>query len=199
MESGLRERKKQKTKRAVMDIALRLFSEKGFDATTVEEICAEAEISPSTFFRYFPTKEAAAFPDEDERIAIVEEALRARPEGEPLPVTIRRSALTLVDHDLEAKGDFQARVELMAREPAILAHATKTQNEAAEIFTRILAEQLGVDPHTDLRPRLVVSAAFAAVGTAWTAWVNGEAGGDLRALVEEAFDLVDAGLANIGL
>jgi AcrR family transcriptional regulator len=199
MESSLRERKKQKTKRAVMDIALRLFSEKGFDATTVEEICAEAEISPSTFFRYFPTKEAAAFPDEDERIATVENELRARPEGEPLHVTIRRSALALVDHDLEAKGDFQARVELMGREPAILAYATKTQNEAAELFTRILAEQTGVDPHTDLRPRLVVSAAFAAVGAAWTAWVNEEGTGDLRVLVDEAFDLVDAGLANVDL
>ena len=199
MESSLRERKKQKTKRAVMDIALRLFSEKGFDATTVEEICAEAEISPSTFFRYFPTKEAAAFPDEDDRIATVENELRARPEGEPLHVTIRRSALALVDHDLEAKGDFQARVELMGREPAILAYATKTQNAAAELFTRILAEQTGVDPHTDLRPRLVVSAAFAAVGAAWTAWVNEEGTGDLRVLVDEAFDLVDAGLANIDL
>jgi AcrR family transcriptional regulator len=199
METSLRERKKQKTKRAVMDIALRLFSEKGFDATTVEEICAEAEISPSTFFRYFPTKEAAAFPDEDDRIATVENELRARPEGEPLHVTIRRSALALVDHDLEAKGDFQARVELMGREPAILAYATKTQNEAAELFTRILAEQTGVDPHTDLRPRLVVSAAFAAVGAAWTAWVNEEGTGDLRVLVDEAFDLVDAGLANIDL
>src|SRR3954470_5160243 len=177
METGLRERKKQRTKRAVMDITLRLFAEKGFDATTVEEICAEAEISPSTFFRYFPTKEAAAFPDEAARVAVVESALRGRPAREPFHETIRRSALTLVDHDLDAKGDFEARLELMAREPAILAYATRTQNEAAEIFTKTLAEQLGLDPAIDLRPRLIVSAAFAAVGSAWTAWVNGEAGG----------------------
>jgi AcrR family transcriptional regulator len=199
MEMGLRERKKQRTKRAVMDIALRLFAERGFDATTVEEICAEAEISPSTFFRYFATKEAAAFPDEDLRIAVVETALRERPDDEPLHEAIRRSALTLVDHDLDAKGDFQVRLELMAREPAILAYATKTQNEAAESFTKILAEQLGLDPQSDLRPRLVVSAAFAAVGSAWTAWATGEAGGDLRALVNEAFDLLDAGLAHLDL
>src|SRR5436190_20548535 len=109
MELGLRERKKQRTRRLVMDITLRLFAEKGFDATTVEEICAEAEISPSTFFRYFRTKEAAAFPDEEERIAVVETALRERPPDEPLHKTIRRSALTLVAHDLDAKGDFEAR------------------------------------------------------------------------------------------
>jgi len=199
MEGGLRERKKQRTKRAVMDIALRLFAENGFDATTVDEICAEAEISPSTFFRYFPTKEAAAFPDEDERVAVVEGALRARPADEPLNATIRRSALALVEHDLDAKGDLQARIELMAREPAVLAYATQRQNEAAEIFTRIVAEQLGADLRTDLRPRLVVNAAFAAVGAAWTAWINGEAGGDLHALVNQAFDLMDAGLAVVAL
>jgi AcrR family transcriptional regulator len=199
MESGLRERKKQKTKRAVMDIALRLFAKNGFDATTVEEICAEAEISPSTFFRYFPTKEAAAFPDEQMRVAIVEEALRERPDGEPLHKTIRRSAQTLTEYDLEAKGDLQARMELMGREPAILAYATKTQNEASDAFTQILAQQMGVDPSTDMRPRLVVNISFAAVNAAWTAWIEGEAGDDLPALIDEAFDLADAGLASIDL
>jgi AcrR family transcriptional regulator len=197
MEAGLRERKKRKTKRAVMDIALRLFAEKGFDATTVDEICAEVEISPSTFFRYFPTKEAAAFPDEDERIAVVERALRDRPADEPLHATFRRSALALLDHDLYAKGDFQARVALMAREPAILAYATQRQNEAADIFARIVAEQLGVDPRTDLRPRLVVQAAFAGVEAAWTVWINGDDSADLHALVNQAFDVLDTGLARV--
>jgi AcrR family transcriptional regulator len=197
MEMGLRERKKQKTKRAVMDIALRLFAEKGFDATTVEEICAVAEISPSTFFRYFPTKEAAAFPDEAERVAVVADVLRNRPAGEPLHATIRRAALKVTDHDLDAKGDFTARLELMAREPAVLAYATQTQNDAVEIFTEILAEQMRVAPTTDLRPRLIVGTAFAAVNSAWAAWLGGEADGDLHALINEAFDLLDAGLAGM--
>ena len=63
---------------ALSDIGLALFAENGFDATTVEQICARAEGLPSTFFRYFPTKEAVAFPDEDMRIAVVEDVLRAR-------------------------------------------------------------------------------------------------------------------------
>ena len=197
MEAGLRERKKQRTKRTVMDIALRLFAQKGFDATTVDEICAEAEISPSTFFRYFPTKEAAAFPDEDERIAVVERALRERPEAEPLNASIRRSALALLDHDLYAKGDFTARVDLMAREPAILAYATKLQNAAAQIFTRIVAEQLGVDPQRDFRPRLVVDAAFAAVAAAYSAWLSHDGDRDLHAFVNDAFDVLDAGFAKL--
>ena len=198
-ELGLRERKKLRTRQAVTDAAVRLFAEKGFDATTVEEICERAEVSPSTFFRYFESKEAAAFPEEEPRVRIVEDALRARPADEPFNVSIRRAALALLDYDIESgkNRDVDVRMDLLAREPALAVFSTRMQARAAERFTAVVAELLGADAATDLRPRLLVNLAFAAVNSAWATLRDRGPEEDLRALTVEAFDVLDEGLASL--
>ncbi|MGH3378360.1 MAG: TetR family transcriptional regulator, partial [Actinoallomurus sp.] len=74
---GLRERKKLKTRRSIQQHALRLIHEQGYEATTVEQIAEAAEVSPSTFFRYFPTKEDTILTDEYD--PLIMESLRAQP------------------------------------------------------------------------------------------------------------------------
>jgi AcrR family transcriptional regulator len=194
VETSLRERKKEKTRRLLSEIALRRFSEKGVDATTVEEICEEAEVSVSTFFRYFPSKEAAAFPDEDARVEVVSEVLLTAPAGEPVITTVRRAALALVDYDLEAKVELHKWLELLEDEPALTAHRLRVQQETMDLFTQLVARRMGVDPRTDMRPRLVVGAAYAAAETAWAAWMEGDGKGDLKQFTNDAFDVIDSGL-----
>ncbi len=88
-QSGLRERKKARTRASIREHALRLFREQGYHATTVEQIAAAAEVSPSTFFRYFPTKEDVVLQDDmDTRMV---EALERQPAGLG-PVTAVRAA-----------------------------------------------------------------------------------------------------------
>src|SRR6202034_2482946 len=86
---GLRERKKARTRAAIRQQALRLFRERGYSATTVEQIAAAAEVSPATFFRYFPTKEDVVLQDDMDLVTL--EALEAQPAGLG-PIAAMRSA-----------------------------------------------------------------------------------------------------------
>src|SRR6267378_6883215 len=85
---GLRERKKLKTKEAIQREALRLFQEQGYGETTIEQIAAAAEISPSTFFNYFPTKEDVVLFDTYDPMTI--QMFLERPKDEPLNVSLRK-------------------------------------------------------------------------------------------------------------
>src|ERR1700694_4811294 len=100
--TGLRERKKQKTKEAIQREAMRLFQEQGYEETTIEQIAEAAEISPSTFFNYFPTKEDVVLYDRyDPMIASL---MLARPSEEPPSVVMKHMFETLggvLDRDRE--------------------------------------------------------------------------------------------------
>ena len=87
--AGLRERKRVRTRRAIADAALGLFDRQGFHATTIPQIAAAADVSPRTVSGYFPAKEDLAFPDAEERIAVLEERLRSRPPGETAADALR--------------------------------------------------------------------------------------------------------------
>ena len=88
--TGLRERKKQRTRDQIVEAAFRLFGERGFPATTVAEIAAAADIAPRTFFAYFPSKEAVVFFDFDAMFASLKETIKGRPEGETAIDALRR-------------------------------------------------------------------------------------------------------------
>src|SRR5215218_9586099 len=93
---GLRERKKLETRRALVGAALDLFSERGVEATTVEDIAAAVNVSARTFHRYFAAKEDVLFADSAERGARFARFLAERPNDEPLFDTLRTAAQDLV-------------------------------------------------------------------------------------------------------
>lgn len=93
VEMSLRERKKERTRRTIRVEAFRLFREQGYTETTVEQIAAAAEVSPSTFFRYFPTKEQLVIADDQDPVMI--EELATLPRGLN-PITAIRTATAAV-------------------------------------------------------------------------------------------------------
>src|SRR5713226_4528757 len=119
----LRERKKLRTRRALADAALRMFTEKGFGATTLEELADEAEVSRSTFFRFFPAKEAAAIEAEAELWTAYLGALADRELSGPVLGELHQ-ALAAAAAGLDPGWDerFIATRRLVAAEPALLAY-----------------------------------------------------------------------------
>src|ERR1700738_3871979 len=97
---GWRERKKARTRASLREHALRLFREKGYQNTTVEQIAEAAEVSPSTFFRYFPSKEDVVLQDDFDPIAI--EKFEALPAGLTPVAALRRALREAID---EASAD----------------------------------------------------------------------------------------------
>lgn len=148
---GRRARHKERTFHALRDAALLLFREQGFDATTIDQIAAAADVAPRTFFRYFPCKEALLFGTEllDDALA----TLRGRPPGEDLLATLVNVANEMRERTSSAADERrQLRQELIRTHPGLRAFLDQQLRAVSPEIEVIVAERLGADPEHDLRP-----------------------------------------------
>jgi AcrR family transcriptional regulator len=187
---GLRERKKARTRAAIRQHALRLFREQGYDATTVEQIAEAAEVSPSTFFRYFPTKEDVVLQDDLDLVWM--DAFRAQP-PDLGPIAAMRTAVRAAFAGL-APGDLEQlreAMELAVAVPAVRARMLEEMARTSQAIAQAVAERSG-KAASDFAVQAV---AGAVIGIAMAAWFddpgNLEAFGDK---FERGLALLEAGL-----
>ena len=159
---GLRERKKEQTKRAIEDAAFRLFEERGFQATTVADIADAADVAPRTFFAYFPSKEDVLFADFDATFDDLASRLRGRPEGESTFEALRAWISDLLP-ELEKDEEREAvRYRLCVEHSSIAAHQRHLMGRFEGLIAEAVAVDLG-DAPSDVRPRMIAAAAIAAL------------------------------------
>ncbi|MFI1155850.1 TetR/AcrR family transcriptional regulator [Streptomyces sioyaensis] len=189
---GLRERKKLQTRQAIRRAAYRLFAEQGYDATPVDRIAEAADVSPSTVFRYFPTKEDIVLTDEYD--AVLEAGLRARPADEPMVESMRQVTVeALRGLTAEERGELVQRVRLIREVPAIRGRTAENTARDAAMLAAVLAERSG-RPDGDLELRVIGAAILAALQEAMLAWVEDGPDADLEALVHRTMDVLARGL-----
>lgn len=179
--SGLRERKKEQTRAAIQREALRLITERGYDATTCEKIAAAAGVSTATLFRYFPTKEDIVLQDGYD--PVIAAAVVARPAKEAPLVAVRRGFADALADVL--RGDLEPvrqRTALILSVPALRARA-REQDASLVDHLRVALQARDGSGGTDFQ--VAASCCAAAVTVAVERWAA--QGGDLAALVDEAF------------
>ncbi len=193
----LRERKRLRTRRALADTALRMFSEKGFAETTLEELVDAAEVSKSTFFRAFPAKEAVAIEAEAELWSAYVSAVQDRHLSGNVLGQLRDSLVATATALPEGWDErYLATRRLVAVVPALLAYVQHYRAEVARQVADCLADRLTIDPD-DLRLHMLAELTVAAWSLAGRGWVrNGGVGGRSTLLerLARAFDAIPASL-----
>jgi AcrR family transcriptional regulator len=193
--AGLRERKKARTRASLREHALRLFREQGYQATTVEQIAAAAEVSPSTFFRYFPTKEDLVLQDDMDTRMIV--ALEQQP-PELGPVAAVRAASQQVFASYTA-ADMEVLTETARLTVTVPEVRARAMDEFARTIT-VVAEAVGRRagrPADDMPVRTVAGAIVGVIMSAtlpWDTWSEGASFEATLSRIDEALALLEAGL-----
>ncbi|MFI2202200.1 TetR/AcrR family transcriptional regulator [Streptomyces sp. NPDC020192] len=189
---GLRERKKIKTREAIRAATYALIKEQGYDATTIEQIAERAEVSPSTVFRYFPTKEDIVLTDEYDPL-IVEE-LRARPAGEPWMDSLRHvmhkalEASTAEDPEV-----MRLRTHLGVQVPAVRSRMFESMSQTGRMLREALGERFGLDPD-GLEVRVYAMSLIGGLMEVSMYWAEKDFEGELGDLMDRALDVLEHGL-----
>ena len=189
-QGGLRERKKARTRASIREHALRLFREQGYQKTTVELIAAAAEVSPSTFFRYFPTKEDIILQDDMDTRMI--EAFDRQPPGlcalSAVRAATREMFTSYTQDDIDV---LRETVALTMTVPEVRARAMDEFARTITVIGEALAKRAG-RPADDLAVRTTAGAIIGVIMSItmpWDGWPND------RRTIEDMFERIDEALA----
>jgi AcrR family transcriptional regulator len=192
---GLRERKKQQTREALSWAALRLAVDRGLSNVLVEDIAAEAGVSPRTYNNYFSSKAEAITWRHLNRARRTADLLRERPSGEPLWESVMRAVVAQAGGERASpEPEWIAGVRLMISEPELQGEFLKASVAAERECAEAIAERTGTDPGRDMYPWLVAAAVSSAIRVANEQWLRAEPPVPLAPLLRDALTQIAAGL-----
>ena len=203
--TGLRERKKEQTRRHIADTARRLFGERGFDHVTIAEVARAADVAVQTVFNYFPTKEDLVYwrlsSFEDELLTAVRERPPGRSAIEAFEDFLLAQQGLLGKHDPAAREELTAFTRMIVDSPALQARELQILTGYTAALAALLAEETGARPG-DIRPRVAAHAMIgvhrALIDYSRGRIVQGDLGPrltrDIRAQARQAFALLEGEL-----
>ena len=187
-------RRKQITRRRLEEASLRLFAERGFDRTTVDDLAAASGIGRRTIFRYFASKNDIVFGALDERLRMLADELEAgRSDGSPLLEMVRRAFHITSHYEQDELASLALRIELIATVPSLQAHAALRYRAWEDAVQAAVTARTGIAG--GVYPRACAKAVIAVMWAAFETWHEMGAGGNLPEIVDGALDVLASGLA----
>lgn len=171
---GLAARKKERTRQQLAEAAAELFYERGYAATTVDDIVAAVDVSPRTFFRYFPTKEDLVVALGATSLDLFLDALRGRPMDEPLQDAVAAAIEQSLAPGWEDTTRVRSFLILLRETPALRARWLEEAYGKRDLMAEVVAERTGTDP-SDLRNLLIAGAITLTINTALQVWADQDA------------------------
>ncbi len=170
--SGLRQRKKDSSRRAIEDAAWELFAERGYDETSINDIAERANVAPRTFFRYFPTKEAVMYPQFEEVLQAVRDEFRRRPADEPV-ITSLFESFEQLSGSLEGEASrARQRMEMMKRPGHHPPGTEYFRTRLGEVTAELVLEREGESDEGRMRARLAGGVVTVLMDTAHNCWME---------------------------
>jgi mycofactocin system transcriptional regulator len=194
-ESARRGRPPGTNARALELTALRLFSEQGYDATTVEQIAAETGISRRSFFRYYATKADVLWHDFDNEVASLRAAFAALDPRLPLMSAIREAVVSVNHYRAQDVPELRTRIHLIATVPALQASSAAHYDAWERTVSAYAGQRLG-QPASALIPLAVGRCTLAACRAAFDEWVL-RADADLTAYLDQALRALSVGFTDL--
>lgn len=189
---GLRERKKIKTRQAIRAATYALIEEQGYDATTIEQIAERAEVSPSTVFRYFPTKEDIVLTDELDPILL--EELRKRPADEPWMESLRFvMRLAVIGALREEPEALRLRSHLLVQVPAVRSRMLESMSVTGRMLAEAIADRTHL-PRDSFEVRVFTMSLIGGLSEISLYWAENDFEDDLQDLLERALAVIENGL-----
>jgi AcrR family transcriptional regulator len=198
---SLRERKKLATRRLLRRAALMLVAERGLSGVTVEDIAEAADVSPRTFFNYFPSKEAVLFGGDPDRAAQLRERVATwapgRPARDALRAVLAADAEAMATELRELGGepaDWLRRIKVARTDPHVRAAHAGQMAMIERAVAEGLATRLGTDLETDPYPGMLAAAGVAVMRASLMFWAGDTGVTELGTLIDQAFGALAAGL-----
>jgi mycofactocin system transcriptional regulator len=177
--------------RELRQIALRLFVENGFEATTIDQIAAEAGVSERTFFRYFASKSSVLWTEFDAEVDAIRDALAAVPDDVPMMAAIQRAVVSANHYKADDVPELRMRMNLIASVPALSSSAADHYDAWERAVSEFAGRRLG-QPADALYPLAIGRSVLAACRAAFDRW-SARADADLPGYLDAALTALAAG------